>query len=270
MIFNFATSIVAAGCVVQAAADAPASIESAVAASAPSKEGDLLSSPTNNDHGRSAHRLLRRFKSRRKLAFRSERGEADGADLGALSSGSDVPRFLQNDYDYYCPRETCPTELCDCADEGGSLEDCTEELQNVCRAGQLSACVFEGYVQVYEEVYCPFVACTQEGFREAQCDCAFYDLYCARLNSDECNAVLQVGSDEEDKKPFFGCDETELREVCDQAHSCKARGDLQGLPDLGTWKGSVTTGIRSPAERVRQASAAGVALMSMLWFMMNG
>ena len=40
------------------------------------------------------------------------------SDIGILSwSNNNAPCFLQeNDYDYYCPRETCPTELCDCAD----------------------------------------------------------------------------------------------------------------------------------------------------------
>ena len=82
------------------------------------------------------------------------------SDIGILArSNGNTPRFLQeNDYDYYCPRETCPTELCDCADGGGSLEDCVDQLQAVCREGKLDQCVFKGYVEMYQDVYCPFAS----------------------------------------------------------------------------------------------------------------
>jgi hypothetical protein len=258
-----------AGCVAQVAADvAAASVVDNAVASSP-KTHDVVSAPTNEVGEKKQHRLLQKMKKRYNASNRQGGGNPD---IGILARKSDTPRFLQDDdYDYYCPRETCPNELCECADKGGSLEDCTTELQNVCRAGRLGDCVFSDYVQVYEEVYCPFVACTVEGFREAQCDCAFYDLYCSRLGSDECNTVLDVSTDDPDKKPFFGCDETELQNVCAEAHTCRDRGDLQGLPDLGTWQGSVTTGIRSGAGESFGGSSvvAGVTLMSMLWLMVN-
>eukprot|EP01083_Nonionella_stella_P088725 247473_1 len=260
---QLATPIIA-GCVAQVAADAAATvIDNSLSSS--SNTHDVVSAPTNKVGEKKQHRLLQKMKKR--ISASSGKSQAD---IGILASESDTPRFLQEDYDYYCPRETCPSELCDCADSGGSLEDCTTELQSVCRSGSLGDCVFEEYVQVYQEVYCPFVACTVEGFRENQCDCAFYDLYCSRLSGDECNTALQVTTDETDKKPFFGCDETELRSVCDEAHSCRDRGDLQGLPDLGTWKGSVTQGIKNSGEKLGGRSAvAGVTLLSMLWLMVN-
>jgi hypothetical protein len=268
MIFKPATPLLA-GCVVGASADvnAAASVDVAAASSQKFTE-DLIPDATIESERPRAHRLLQKFKNRRRLAAQNESGGTE-MDLGILSKTSDTPRFLQDDYDYYCPRETCPSELCDCADSGGSLEDCTSQLQNVCRAGRLGDCVFKDYVQVYEEVYCPFVACTVEGFRENQCDCAFYELYCERLNSNDCATVIHATSDEADKKPFFGCDETELKNVCAEAHTCKDRGDLQGLPDLGTWKGSVTTGIRSSGERAGGSIMVGVTLMSMFWLMVN-
>merc|ERR1719148_502602 len=170
--------------------------------------------------------------------------------------------------------ETCPTELCDCAEKGGALEDCTHELQNVCRSGNLGDCVFADYVQVYEEVYCPFVSCVDNGFRENQCDCAFYETYCDRLHSDECLNFLglEVKSDEPDKKPFFGCDETELKNVCDEAETCKTRGDLQGLPDLGTWKGSGNIGLRNDSNAGKKKSVSGAVvaaatLVLAMWMM---
>lgn len=273
MRFHFATPLLA-GCVAQAVADAPAAIVNAATVSSP-KTQDLLSAPTNGNGKRTQHRLLQKFKKRKERAFNAQlqnqgNGEAHAADVGILSTKSDTPRFLETSYDYFCPRQTCPAELCDCADSGGSLEDCTTELQNVCRAGRLGDCVFKDYVKVYEEVYCPFVSCVGEGFRENQCDCAFYELYCSRLGSGECNTALQVSSDDPDKKPFFGCDETELKNVCDQAHTCKAAGDLQGLPDLGTWQGSVTTGIRNSGESVGGGMImAGVTLLSTFWLMVN-
>lgn len=266
MQFQFATTFLAT-CAVQAVAHAPAAVSSP-------KTEDLLSAITNDNtnNNNKKRRLLQKFKKRKQRALEADLqnevgGESDNSDVGAL----EIPRFLQeDDYDYYCPRETCPTELCDCADEGGSLEDCTEQLQNVCRAGKLGDCVFQDYVEVYEEVYCPFVSCVGEGFRESQCDCAFYDLYCDRLAGTECTEVLGVASDAPDKKPFFGCDETELASVCDEAKSCKDRGELQGLPDMGTWKGSVTTGLKNSGGRVGGGSVvAGVTLLSMLWLLVN-
>lgn len=269
MRFQIVTPLIA-GCVAQVAADAtPASVVDTVVASSPN-EHEVVSSPTNDVGEKRQHRLLQRMKKRYN-ANNSENQSGGNPDIGILASKSNNPRFLQDDYDYYCPTDTCPTELCDCAEKGGSLEDCTVELQNVCRAGRLEDCVFSDYVKVYEDVYCPFVACTVEGFREAQCDCAFYDLYCTRLVSDDCNTVLQMSTDDPDKKPFFGCDETELQNVCAEAHSCKDRGDLQGLPDLGTWKGSVTTGIKSNSgQSIGGGSVVvGVTFMSMLWLMVN-
>lgn len=256
-----------AGCAARATADAPAA-----AVSANAKADELVSAPTNGK--KNGHRLLQKFKTRRERLFdsRSRNKDSDNADLGVLKSGT--PRFLQddNDYDYYCPEDSCPSELCECANSGGSLEDCTPQLEAVCRAGKLGDCVFKDYVQVYEEVYCPFVACVGEGFRENQCDCAFYELYCERLQGAECEEVVGVASDEPDKKPFFGCDEAELASVCDEAKSCKTRGDLQGLPELGEWKGSVLTGLpKSSGERMGVGGivAGGAALLSTLWLMVN-
>lgn len=269
MINQLATPLLAA-CMMQALSAAPATIVNNVAVSS-LKTQVLLSTPaTNNNNSNKKHRLLKKFKKRKDSEHNGE-----SADVGVLSK-SNTPRFLKDDaddYEYYCPRETCPEALCDCAEKGGSLEDCTAELKQVCHDGQLSGCVYKSYVQVYQEVYCPFVACVDEGFREKQCDCAFYDLYCTRLNSNECTSFLQTpDSDEPDKKPFFGCDETELSNVCSEATSCKSKGDLQGLPELGTWKGSVQTGIKlnNSGERVGGASVlAGVTLLSMLWLMVN-
>jgi len=268
MHFQFATSIIAA-CSVQAFAhDDPAAIASA--AFDPSSRTEDLAAPTNGKTNNKKHRMLQKFKKRKQRALK-EAGEQPKADVGALSGNSVTPRFMQeDDYEYYCPRDSCPAELCDCAEAGNSLEDCTGELQSVCRAGKLGDCVFEDYVKVYEEVYCPFVSCVGEGFRESQCDCAFYDLYCARLVGTECKDVLNVESDDPDKKPFFGCDETELASVCNEAKSCKDKGELQGLPELGTWAGSVTTGIRNTGEKSGGGSTVvGVTLLSMIWLMMN-
>lgn len=270
MHFQVATSLLA-GCVAQAVADSPASIVNNAAVSSPITK-DLLSTPTTNNN--KAHRLLKKFKERKQRAFNVENQRDGGsveADVGVLST-KNTPRFLQeNDYDYYCPRDTCPDELCDCAEKGGSLEECTSELQSVCHDGKLSDCVFADYVKVYEEVYCPFVSCVGDGFRENQCDCAFYELYCNRLHSEECTPFLQnANSNDPDKKPFFGCDETELANVCAEATSCKGRGDLQGLPELGTWKNSVRTKLPNSGERIGGASVfAGATILSMLWLMMN-
>lgn len=204
-----------------------------------------------------AHRLLQRFKD--KHARRTQSILSSAADVGILFS--DQPRFLEDKYEYYCPRDTCPDELCDCADQGGSLEDCTNELQNVCIQGKLSDCVYEGYIAVYETVYCPFVSCLGEGFRQNQCDCAFYDLYCDRLNGEECRNIVPDADGGSDKKPFFGCDEAELANVCDQAKVCKDSGDLNGLPNLGNWVGTSTVGIKSDSSGgVGWSTAVGAAV----------
>ncbi len=182
-------------------------------------------------------------------------------DIGILAD-STPRRFLQEDaqYDYYCPRDTCPTELCDCAETGGSLEDCTAELQSVCKAGRLADCVFQDYIQVYQKVYCPFVSCVDGGFRDNQCDCAFYELYCNRLMSDECSGgVTGISANDPDKTLFFGCDAEQVANVCDQAKTCKARGDLQGL-DLGTWEGSVVTADLEKSDSAEQFREGGVLL----------
>lgn len=210
-----------------------------------------------------AHRLLQRFKDKHNRRLHQK----SNADVGIL--GSTVPRFLEDDqFEYYCPRDTCPTELCDCADKGGSLEDCTVELQNVCLNGQLSDCVFEGYIAVYQTVYCPFVHCLGDGFRQDQCDCAFYDLYCDRLSHEECMEVVPDTDGGADKKPFFGCDETELKKVCAQASACKIDGDLEGLPDLGTWVATVGAGTKSSASRVWSGGiVTGVVLLTGVLFL---
>lgn len=224
---------------------------------------NALSSASNtspNSHGK-AHRLLQRFKD--KYQRRTQHVHTGAVDVGILGSSKHEPRFLEDVYEYYCPRDTCPSELCDCADKGGSLEDCTNELQNVCIQGKLSDCVYEGYIAVYETVYCPFVNCLGEGFRQNQCDCAFYDLYCSRLNGEECKNVVPDPDGGSDKKPFFGCDETELSKVCDQAKVCKDSGDLNGLPDLGNWVGSNTVGI-AKATSGSSALPAGVMAVTLL------
>jgi hypothetical protein len=230
-----------------------------------------LSSPTNNNPAApgKAHRLLQRFKDKHQR--RTQAHHTGAVDVGILSSSKIEPRFLEDVYEYYCPRDTCPSELCDCADQGGSLEDCTSELQNVCVQGKLSDCVYEGYIAVYETVYCPFVNCLGDGFRQNQCDCAFYDLYCSRLNGEECRNVVPDTDGGSDKKPFFGCDETELATVCDQAKACKDSGDLEGLPDLGTWVGTTTAGIKSGSGSTSWSAGvvAGVALFSSAFWALN-
>ncbi|KAL7464374.1 hypothetical protein ACHAXS_004707 [Conticribra weissflogii] len=234
-------------------------------------------------------RLLHTLQKRKEKAYQRHLMKLNAAqssassqpDVGILSSSqSTIPRFLA-DYDYYCPEDTCPKELCDCANAGGSLEDCSTELQNVCAAGRLEDCVFEEYVPVYQEVYCPWTMCLDDGFMVNQCDCAFYEMYCNRLNGEECEDIIKhaAESDEEDKKPFFGCDESELKDVCDQAKVCKERGDLNGLPDLGSWQGTAVVGIqkavKSGSERqfgigLRGGGVlAGVTMLSFLWSVMN-
>jgi hypothetical protein len=137
--------------------------------------------------------------------------------------------------------------------------------------GKLGDCVYEGYIAVYQTVYCPFVSCLGEGFRQNQCDCAFYDLYCARLNGEECREVVPSNTDGgSDKKPFFGCDEEELKNVCDQAKACKDSGDLNGLPDLGQWVGTSTVGIKgNSASRACTGIITGVTLLSSAFWALN-
>ena len=239
----------------------------------------LMETP-NKIEKKKGSRLLHTLQKRKERAYQRHLGELQSnaaesnanPDVGILSSSktSDPPRFLA-DYDYYCPRDTCPTELCDCADAGGSLEDCSPQLQNVCNAGRLSDCVFEEYVAVYQEVYCPWTMCLGQGSRLNQCDCAFYEMYCTRLNSEECENV-SVEDDEDNK--IFGCDKTEIASVCDQAKECKAKGDLNGLPDLGSWQGSAMIGIpKSSGERRMGVGGggmvAGVTMLSMLWCLIN-
>jgi hypothetical protein len=124
-------------------------------------------------------------------------------------------------------------------------------------------------------VYCPFVSCIDGGFRENQCDCSFYTLYCERLTGDECNgSVTGISSTDPDKTLFFGCDAEQVANVCDQAKTCKERGDLQGL-DLETWQGTtvMTVGLEKSGsqEKFREGGSflIGVSLLSMLlWTMM--
>ncbi|KAL3793723.1 hypothetical protein ACHAW5_008070 [Stephanodiscus triporus] len=262
MHFHTAASIIAAGCVaVQADADAIAATSAAHAAAISSPIADIT------DSNNRPRRLLQGFKRQIKNASTFTHRHQSKSDVGIFAKSA--PRFLQDsDYEYYCPRDTCPAELCDCADSGGSLEDCTTQLQNVCRAGQLGDCVYAAYVKVYEEVYCPFVSCVDQGFREDQCDCAFYELYCNRIKSEECSEIL--AADDADNKPFFGCDETSVAAVCDQASYCKNKGDLQGL-DLGSWKGAVATGLmNNSGDKFGGGSVMAVmSLLSAIWLMVS-
>ena len=273
MYFQRATSIIAAGCAV-AAVDAKNSSPTTA---------NLMSTPAQNNGPR---RLLQqKLKKRRQQASTFTRrkdnqysGAVTESDVGILGKRFTPPRFLQDetesDYDYYCPADTCPAELCDCANSGGSLEDCTTELQNVCRAGRLGDCVYEAYVKIYEDVYCPFVSCVDQGFREDQCDCAFYELYCSRLKSADCAELVAASqadaADADDEKPFFGCDEESMATVCDTATYCKEKGDLQGL-DLGAWQGDVVTMNSSETVRFGGGSGlAGVSLLSVIWLLVMG
>lgn len=255
---NLATSIIV-GCVARAFADTPKSSTSFNNAAS----ANFLSKPKDNTNKK--RRLLQKFKKRMERVYNADGNQFQSntikTDIGILAD-STPRRFLQEDaqYDYYCPRDTCPTELCDCAETGGSLEDCTAELQSVCKAGRLADCVFQDYIQVYQKVYCPFVSCVDGGFRDNQCDCAFYELYCNRLMSDECSGgVTGISANDPDKTLFFGCDAEQVANVCDQAKTCKARGDLQGL-DLGTWEGSVVTADLEKSDSAEQFREGGVLL----------
>jgi len=271
MVSSTTTSIIAVGC---GLAGVDANILGGVVSSntKTNTEEDVgvRVTTTNNNNSSKGRRLLQKFKKKREARYNAKfHDKAGESDVGILNKAT-PPRFLQDtDYEYYCPRDTCPTALCDCADGGGSLEDCTPQLQDVCRQGKLGDCVFKDYVAVYEEVYCPFAFCQNTGHREDQCDCAFYKLYCDRLQGEECTDVLDADSTDPDKKPFFGCDEEELAAVCDEADACKKRGDLQGL-DLGTWQGSVMTGLPNSSDKLGGGSVVmGVAALSMMWLMVN-
>ena len=243
---------------------------------------DYVNTPstTNNDSAPMKRRFLQKIKRRNQIfgngVSSSSNNKQNGMpDVGILSRSrsSDTPRFLQGDDDgvtFFCPRTTCPSALCDCAEDGGSLEQCSTELQSVCLNGKLADCVFSDYVQVYQSVYCPFTFCLNDGFQENQCDCAFYDLYCAQIQEDKakCDELLNADAGTDEKMPFFGCDETTLVEICDQSKSCREQGDLNGLP-LGEWKGM--------AYRMNDAggrSSSGViwgtlGLLSAFMFLMN-
>ena len=68
-----------------------------------------------------------------------------------------------------------------------------------------------------------------------------------------------------DKKPFFGCDETEMQTVCDQAKVCKDNGDLNGLPELGQW-----VGINKNGGGTRSLGAvAGITFLSSIIWVLN-
>ena len=216
MHFQLASSLLAS-CIFQVVSEAASNgaIAAATTSLSSSQYHEIHSTPTRPKFNKRRLLKLKQRKQREYHAHLQSNGNShlsgQEADVGILTSSSHPPRFLaEDDYDYYCPRDTCPSELCDCADAGGSLEDCYSQLQSVCRSGKLPDCVYEGYVQVYQDVYCGFVNCLGEGFRQNQCDCAFYEMYCNRLNGEGCKDVVGVASDEPDKKPFFGCDETEL------------------------------------------------------------
>jgi hypothetical protein len=221
-------------------------------------------------------RLLHKFNKRRQLHQQQGNSNNNVAaagmmpDVGILGS----PRFLQDEtttttaedeIQFYCPRTTCPAALCDCAESGGSLERCSNELQSVCLNGQLDDCVFHEYVEVYKTVYCGFTFCLNDGdFQDNQCDCAFYDMYCDQIQADKetCNLINadSGGDGGNEKMPFFGCDETELATICDQAKSCKDNGDLKGVP-VEEWKGMA---FRMNGAGGRSSSSSSVLVMASL------
>jgi hypothetical protein len=239
-------------------------------------------STTKSRNAPMKRRLLQKFKKRKQLfgnndaSSNSKRNTAGMPDVGILSK-SGTPRFLQEDTDdevtFFCPRDTCPQALCDCAEEGGSLENCSSELQSVCMNGQLSDCVFVDYVSVYRDVYCPFTFCLNDGFLENQCNCAFYEMYCAQILSDKEKCALlnaDSGTGDDEKMPFFGCDEADLASVCDEAKSCKDSGDLNGVP-LGEWKGLAykMNGAGGRISSSGVAFGAALGLLSAFLFVMN-
>ena len=125
-------------------------------------------SATNNENAPTPmkRRLFQKLKKRRQLqasmSDNNKQGNAAGMpDVGILAKKPDSdPRFLQDsdstgaddtdEIQFFCPRTTCPSALCDCAESGGSLEKCSNELQSVCLNGQLGNCVFHEYVEVYQ------------------------------------------------------------------------------------------------------------------------
>ena len=235
-------------------------------------------STTNEDIAPMKRRLLQKIKKRNQIfgsnaVTQSSQNDAAMPDVGILSSSQSTPRFLQEGTDdgiqFFCPRTTCPSVLCDCAEEGGSLERCSKQLTDVCLAGKLQDCVFSDYIEVYTSVYCPFTFCLDDGFEENQCDCAFYDMYCGQIQEDKKKCeLLKADGGEEEKMPFFGCDETDLADVCDQAKSCKDNGDLKGLP-IEEWK--------TVAYRMNGAGGRGISgvvvgalgLLSAFLFLLN-
>jgi len=231
---------------------------------------------TTNDSSPMKRRLIQKIKKRNQLFgnnISSNSKQSGMPDVGILSRSSDTPRFLQDEtddgVDFFCPRTTCPSTLCDCAEAGGSLEKCSTELQSVCLNGQLGDCVFKDYVHVYQSVYCPFTFCLNDGFLENQCDCAFYDLYCAQIQEDKVKCdLLKADAGEDEKMPFFGCDETDLASICDQSKSCKEKGDLNGLP-IGEWKGMAYR-MNDAGGRSSSGLVLGtLGLLSAFLFMMN-
>lgn len=238
---------------------------------------NVNSPTTTNDSAPMKRRLLQKIKKRNQLFGNnasSSSKQSGMPDVGILSHrSSDTPRFLEGEtddgVDFFCPRTTCPSALCDCAESGGSLEKCSTELQSVCLNGQLGDCVFRDYVEVYQSVYCPFTFCLNDGFLENQCDCAFYDLYCAQIQEDKVKCdLLNADADADEKMPFFGCDETDLAAVCDQSKSCKEKGDLNGLP-IGEWKGMAYR-MNDAGGRSSSGLVLGtLGLLSAFLFMMN-
>jgi hypothetical protein len=235
------------------------------------------STTNNNENAPMKSRLLQKFKKRKQLLGKNDASSSNAAgmpDVGILSKSGTPPRFLQesDQVQFFCPRDTCTQDLCDCAEEGGSLERCSKELKEVCINGMLDQCVFGDYVEVYRNVYCLFTFCLDDKFPESKCDCAFYDMYCAQIQEDKakCDDLLNADAGADEKMPFFGCDENELASVCDQAKSCKDSGDLNGLP-LGEWKGMAYK-MNGAGGRISSSGAvfgAALGLLSAFLFMMN-
>lgn len=228
MRFQSSVSVVAVPLALGAAASADTigALDNAVSASL------HINSPSKiiNDNATPKRRLLQRFQKRKQYRNKQIDGPAV-PDVGILSTKSKYPRFLQSTSTatgtteedlFYCPRSSCPEPLCDCADEGGSIELCSSELQSVCLNGQLGDCVFNGFLEIYKTIYCPLTFCLNDGFDESKCDCAFYEMYCSHISSGNEDCEL------------FGCDETSLATSCEQAKSCKESGDLNDLP-LTEW-----------------------------------
>jgi len=165
----------------------------------------------------------------RRLARKPESSPTSAIDTGVLSNR----KLQQPATEYYCPRDQCPASLCDCADTGADMTDCHAELADVCKAGIIGDCVYEGYVEVYQELYCPFVRCLGKSDSDAGgtlevCDCHFYESYCERLESVECLGGRKLKDGEE----FFGCDQTRVEEVCGMAKEClNPKADVADVVD---------------------------------------